>query len=132
MSPRASTSVYLMAFWPLVMLALIARLTFGGIVSPTRLIDDPLKSLAKLTILCEEQETSSDPDGQHHHSTNPEDDGFLLSEVFELLVLAVAFCFFMGRVVSGVCQPWMFAPIRGPPYPKRTSLCPQGPPVDLN
>lgn len=129
MSSRAHSLTYMTAFWPLVLLAVVARLTFGGIAFPSALMDDPLKNLTKLSILCDDQSSSSDPDGQQHHSTNPEDDSFLLSEAFELLVLSVVFCLFIALVVSGIHQPWMFTPIRGPPRPKRASLCPQGPPA---
>lgn len=115
--------------WPLVLLALIARLTFGGIASPAALIVDPLKTFTKLTILCDDQSASSDPDGQHHRSTAPDGDGFLLSETLDLLVVSIVFCLFMGLCVAGIRQTWMFTSIRGPPTPKRTSLCPQGPPA---
>lgn len=123
------STTYLLAFWPLVLLALIARLTFGGIASPAGLVDDPLKTFTKLTILCDDQSASSDPDGQHHRSTAPDDDGFLLSETLDLLVVSIVFCLFMGLCVAGIRQTWMFTSIRGPPTPKRTSLCPQGPPA---
>lgn len=129
MTPRAHSSTYLLAFWPLVLLALIARLTFGGIASPAALVDDPLKTFTKLNILCDDPSTSSDPDGQHHRSTAPDDDGFLLSETLDLLVVSIVFCLFMGLCVAGIRQTWMFTAIRGPPTPKRTSLCPQGPPA---
>ncbi|AQS84976.1 MAG: hypothetical protein ABF876_05035 [Acetobacter aceti] len=129
MTPRAHSSTYLLAFWPLVLLALIARLTFGGIASPAALIDDPLKTLTKLSILCDDQSTSPDPDGQHHHSTAPDDDSFLLSEALDLLIVSIVFYFFMGLCVASIRQAWMFTSIRGPPTPKRTSLCPQGPPA---
>ncbi|ARW49229.1 hypothetical protein S1001342_02939 (plasmid) [Acetobacter pasteurianus subsp. pasteurianus] len=129
MTPRAHSPTYLLAFWPLVLLALIARLTFGGIASPAALVDDPLKTFTKLSILCDDQSTSPDPDGQHHRSTAPDDDGFLLSEALGLLVVSIVFCLFMGLCVAGIRQTWMFTSIRGPPTPKRTSLCPQGPPA---
>ncbi|WP_025827461.1 hypothetical protein [Acetobacter okinawensis] len=129
MSSRTHSLTYLMAFWPLVMLALIARLTFGGLASPTALVDDPLKNLTKLSILCDDQSPSPSPDGQHHHSTNPEDDSFLLSEAAELLLLSVAFCLCVALAICDNPHAWMFAPIRGPPAPQRTSLCPQGPPA---
>lgn len=129
MTPRAHSPTYLLAFWPLVLLALIARLTFGGIASPATLIDDPLNTLTKLSILCDDLSTSSDPDGQHHRSTAPDDDGFLLSEALDLLVVSIIFCLFVGLCVAAIRQSWMFTFIRGPPTPKRTSLCPQGPPA---
>lgn len=129
MTPRAHSPTYLLAFWPLVLLALIARLTFGGIASPAALVDDSLKTFTKLSILCDDQSTSPDPDGQHHRSTAPDDDGFLLSEALGLLVVSIVFCLFMGLCVAGIRQTWMFTSIRGPPTPKRTSLCPQGPPA---
>lgn len=129
MTPRAHSPTYLLAFWPLVLLALIARLTFGGIASPATLIDDPLNTLTKLSILCDDLSTSSDPDGQNHHSTAPDDDGFLLSEALDLLIVSIVFCLFIGLCVAGIRQTWMFTAIRGPPTPKRTSLCPQGPPA---
>ncbi|MCG0994480.1 hypothetical protein LHT11_04585 [Acetobacter indonesiensis] len=129
MTPRALSSAYLLAFWPLVLLALIVRLTFGGIASPAALIDDPLKTFAKLSILCDDQSASSDPDGQHHRSAAPDDDGFLLSEALDLLVVSIVFCLFVGLRVAGIRPAWMFTSIRGPPTPKRTSLCPQGPPA---
>lgn len=129
MSSRAHSLAYLMVFWPLVMLALIARMTFGGLASPTTLVDDPLKNLTKLSILCDDQSQSPSPDEQHHHSTNPEDDSFLLSEADELLLLSVAFCLCVALAVCDSPHAWMFAPIRGPPAPQRTSLCPQGPPA---
>lgn len=129
MTPRAHSLTYLLAFWPLVLLALIARLTFGGIASPAALVDDPLKTFTKLNILCDDQSTSSDPDGQHHRSTAPDDDGVLLSEALDLLVVSIVFCLFVGLCVAAIRQSWMFTFIRGPPTPKRTSLCPQGPPA---
>ena len=129
MTPRAHSSTYPLAFWPLVLLALIARLTFGGIASPTALIDDPLKTFTKLSILCDAQSTSSDPDGQNHHSTAPDDDGFLLSEALDLLIVSIVFCLFVDLRIAAIRQSWMFTSIRGPPTPKRTSLCPQGPPA---
>ncbi|MDE7547187.1 hypothetical protein PY793_04205 [Acetobacter fabarum] len=129
MTPRAHSSTYLLAFWPLVLLVLIARLTFGGIASPAGLIDDPLKTLTKLSILCDDQSRLPGPDGQHHRSTAPDDDGFLLSEVFDLLIVSIVFCLFVGLRVANMRQAWMFTSIRGPPTPKRTSLCPQGPPA---
>lgn len=129
MSSRAHSLTSLLAFWPLVIMTLIARLTFGGLVSPAALTDDPLKTLAKLSILCDDLASSSDTDTQHHHASNPEDESFLLSETLDLLFLSVAFCLFVGLVSSGVHQPWMFTSIRGPPTPKRTALCPQGPPA---
>lgn len=71
MSARAHSLTHLVVFWPLVLLALVARLTFGGVVSPTALVEDPLKDLIKLSILCEDQTPLSDPDGSHHHATDP-------------------------------------------------------------
>lgn len=129
MSARAHSLTHLVVFWPLVLLALVARLTFGGVVSPTALVEDPLKDLIKLSILCEDQTPFSDPDGSHHHATDPQDDSFLLSEALEFFLLSVAFCIFAGLLAASMYRTWMFAPIRGPPAPKRTSLCPQGPPV---
>ncbi|AOW46832.1 hypothetical protein [Acetobacter ascendens] len=129
MSARSYSLTHLVVFWPLVLLALVVRLTFGGIVSPVVLVEDPLRDLTKLSILCDDQTPLSDPDGQHHHAADPQDDSFLLSEALELFLLSVAFCIFAGLITERVGQTWMFPPIRGPPAPKRTSLCPQGPPV---
>ncbi|WP_339076883.1 hypothetical protein QQM41_08735 [Acetobacter sp. AC2005] len=129
MSARSHSLKHLVVFWPLVLLALIARLTFGGIVSPNILVEDPIRELTKLSILCDDQSPLSNPDGQQHHVSDQQDDGFLLSEALELFLLSVAFCLFSKLSTVSVCRAWMFAPIRGPPAPKRTSLCPQGPPV---
>ncbi|ANA14371.1 hypothetical protein [Acetobacter oryzifermentans] len=129
MLTRSHSLLQSVVFWPLVLLALVARLTFGGVVFPVALVEDPLKDLIKLSILCDDQKPLSDPDGQHHHTTDSQDDSFLLSEVLELFLLSIAFCIFAGLSAECVCRTWMFAPIRGPPTPKRTSLCPQGPPV---
>ena len=129
MTSRVHSSTYLLAFWPLVLLALMTRLTFGGIVSPAALIDDPLKTFTKLNILCDDQSTPSNSNGQHHRSTAPDDDGFLLSEALDLLIVSVVFCLFVELHIAAIRQSWMFTSIRGPPTPKRTSLCPQGPPV---
>lgn len=129
MFSRPHCLTHLLLFWPLVAFALIARLTFGGGVSPTLLTEDPIKNLTQLSILCDDQTSPDTPDGHHHHSADQQDDCFLLSETLELLLLSGAICLLIELTASGIHLPWMFAPIRGPPTQKRTALCPQGPPA---
>ena len=129
MSSRAHSLTHLTVFWPLVVLALMARLLFGGVLSPMALLDDPIKDLTALSILCDDHTPLSDPDGQHHHSNTPQDDSFLLAEALELFLLSGVVCLLARLVATDMARPWMFAPIRGPPTPQRTALCPQGPPA---
>lgn len=128
MDRRIRNSAYLLGFWPLVLLALLARLTFGSLVTTSSVVDDSLNELKKLSIFCAPQDASSDP-GTHHHQNNQQDDAFLLSDALDLFQLTIAFCALIALSMAFVHRVWMFAPIRGPPSPERTSQCPQGPPV---
>ncbi|GBR05310.1 hypothetical protein [Acetobacter oeni] len=128
MHTRPHSPTHLMVFWPLVALAVLARLTFGGIVFPMSVFDDPAKDLTRLSILCDDKVPLSDPNRPHHHSTDPQDDGFLLSDGLELFQPTIALCIFGGLAGVSIHRVWNFPPIRGPPAPERTSLCPQGPP----
>jgi hypothetical protein len=129
MRARHHNPVRLTVFWPLVLLALMTRLTFGGIPFPAPVLNDPIRDLTKLSIFCDGQPQPPDSDGQHHHPTGSQDDNFLLSEALELFQQAVLLCVFAALAIAGIRRIWMFAPIRGPPAPARTSLCPQGPPA---
>jgi hypothetical protein len=126
MFARSSSPTHVLVLWPLVALALIVRLTAGGLASPEQLSDHALQDLSRLSILCDD---SGDRDDPQHHSTPPQDDSFLLAEAFDVFILSVALCFFIKLTAICLRRPWILAPIRGTPTPKRTSLCPQGPPA---
>lgn len=128
MDRRIRNSAYLLGFWPLVLLALLARLTFGGVVTTSSVFDDSLKELTKLSVFCDPQEAYSAPD-KHHHQNDQQDDAFLLSDALDLFQLTIAFCALIALSIAFVHRVWMFTPIRGPPTPERASQCPQGPPA---
>ncbi|GBQ88122.1 hypothetical protein AA13595_2322 [Gluconacetobacter johannae DSM 13595] len=129
MSMSSRSGIHLVAIWPLVLLALLARLSFGSMVAPSAVFDDPVKQLAKFSILCDAPAPLSHPDGKHHHSLDDQDGSFLLTDALELLPLAVTAFLFASLCMNGVPRSWVFPLARGPPFRERSSLCPQGPPA---
>lgn len=128
MGMRLNSPVQLVVFWPLVLLALILRLTFGGMAAPSSMLVDQIGDLAKLAILCDDSTATPAQDG-HHHGVASLDDSLLLSDALELFLPVMGHGPVIGRLLCDIAQRvWVFAPIRGPPRPERTALCPQGPP----
>lgn len=117
-----------MVFWPLVLLALLVRLSLGSVPLPSAVFTDPVQQLNRLSILCDTPAPSPDRT-PHHHSGESQDECFVLSDALELPVLAGAV------VLSGVLFQasahgvWFYPPTRAPPLGERSSLCPQGPPL---
>lgn len=129
MHARVNSLTQLVVFWPLVLLALLLRLTFGGMVVPSSVLADEVGDLTKLSILCDDTPLPLQKDG-HHHGTNDHDDSLLLSDALELFLPTNADIPVIGRLLPCIAQRvWIFAPIRGPPLPERAALCPQGPPA---
>ncbi len=129
MHARVNSPTQLVVFWPLVLLALLLRLTFGGMVVPSSVLVDQAVDLTKLSILCNDSSAPFHQDG-HHHDADSHDDSLLLSDALELFLLAVGGCLVVGRFLLCLVQRlWIFTPIRGPPLLERIALCPQGPPV---
>ncbi|MBO1324953.1 hypothetical protein K2X14_07320 [Acetobacter sp. TBRC 12305] len=117
------------AFWPLVLLALLARLSFGSMAQPLSVFDDSLRELSRLSVLCDDPAPLSHPDEKHHASDDDQSGSFLLAEALELLCLALGICFLAAFSVSCLDPVWAFPPVRGPPFCRWSSLCPQGPPA---
>ena len=129
MHARVNSPTQLVVFWPLFLLALLLRLTFGGMAVPSAVLADQTADLTKLSILCDDT-SSARHQGGHHHDAHPDDDSLLLSDALELFLLAVGGSPTVGRFCLCLAQQfWIFAPIRGPPLLERAALCPQGPPV---
>ncbi|QDH17025.1 hypothetical protein [Swingsia samuiensis] len=118
-------------FIPLFLLALVVRLSFGGLVSPQSVFDDPLQELDQLTVFCDHAVLhGQDIPVPHHTSHDDQKDGlFLLADSLELLSLSVIFVLFFAYVVFELSRKWVFPTIRGPPFRQKSAFCPQGPPV---
>lgn len=129
MHMRMNSPTQLVVFWPLVMLALLLRLTFGGMAAPSSALVDQAAVFTKLSVLCDNGYLPLHQDG-HHHDAGANDDSLLLADALELFLPLVGNGPVMGRLLSCVAQRvWIFAPICGPPSPERAALCPQGPPA---
>lgn len=129
MHVRVNSLTQLLVFWPLVLLALLLRLTFGGMVVPSSVLADQAGDLTKLSILCHDSSVPFHQDG-HHHDADAHDDSLLLSDALELFLLAAGSSLVVGRFLLCLVQRlWIFTPIRGPPLLERIALCPQGPPA---
>ncbi len=116
--------------WPLVLLALVARLTLGGLASPQAVFDDPLTQLASLSVFCDSGHPEApDPKGSHHDGGGHADAFLLLSEALDTPALAVGCAVFVACTLIAMGMVWVFPPIRGPPFRHRFSLYPQGPPA---
>ncbi|MBU2653770.1 hypothetical protein [Acidomonas methanolica] len=125
MSSRAAS--FRTVFWPLALLALMARLGFGGVPLPHAALDDPLRRLAAIAILCDSHAA------EHGHPDHPHpvdgDDGFLLiDQALAGAVPADAPAFHAARLRVPTGRIWCFPPIRGPPARRAASLYAQGPP----
>lgn len=118
-----------MAFWPLVLLALLTRLSFGSLAQPSAVFDDPVRQLTKLAILCDEPSPFPGQDSHHPHADDGQDGLFPLGEAQEFLPLVVTAVLFASLFLVHIQPGWRFPPVRGPPFTERSSLCPQGPPV---
>lgn len=117
------------AAWPLVLLALIARLTLGGLPSPQAVFDDPLTQLATLSVFCDSDHPPM-PDPDRSHQGGGQVDGFvLLAEALDTPALTVGGVALLVRTAVAGGVGWMFPPVRGPPFRHRFSLYPQGPPI---
>ncbi|OUJ15207.1 hypothetical protein HK28_08175 [Acetobacter sp. DsW_063] len=119
----------ILACWPLVLLALMARLSFGGLVSPQAALDDPVARVAALSLLCDSQHVG---DGTpHDHVPSDMGDGiFLLGDALDNPAPAfVAFALLFLTFCVPCAHVWCFPPVRGPPLRRVASLYPQGPPV---
>ncbi|GBR03701.1 hypothetical protein GCM10007207_25210 [Asaia siamensis] len=116
------------AFLLLTALALMVRL--AGTPPQTGVAtDDPLGTLAALSVLCE---TPSPDDPDHrHHDTTLSDGAMLLSLGADISGPALALMVPQRGIVLFVHSVgfWCFPPVRGPPEPARDSRSPQGPPV---
>ncbi|MFW7269130.1 hypothetical protein ACMAUO_14310 [Gluconacetobacter sp. Hr-1-5] len=119
------------AAWPLVLLALVARLTLGGLASPQAVFDDPLVQLASLSVFCDSgHPMAPGPEGSHHGGGGGQVDGFvLLAEALDTPALIVGSAAFVVCAVVAMGMGWVFPPVRGPPFRHRFSLYPQGPPA---
>ncbi|MBB2181221.1 hypothetical protein HLH29_19120 [Gluconacetobacter tumulicola] len=117
------------AAWPLVLLALVARLALGGLASPQAVFDDPLAQLASLSVFCDsDHPVMPGPEGSHHGEGHA--DGFILfAEALDTPALAVGSTAFVVRCAVATGMGWVFPPVRGPPFRHRFSLYPQGPPA---
>lgn len=118
------------ALWPLVLLAVVARLTLGGLAAPQVVLDDPSARLAGLVVLCDGvlDQDHAGRDTAHHHPAG--DDGLmLLADALDMPALggSLAGAGLPHRRPAGMA--WMFPPVRGPPFRQRSPLCPQGPPA---
>ncbi len=118
------------AAWPLVLLALVARLTLGGLASPQAVFDDPLAQLASLSVFCDSGHPAAPgPDGSHHGGSGQADGFVLLAEALDTPALTVGNAAFVACTVIAMGMGWVFPPVRGPPFRHCFSLYPQGPPA---
>ncbi|MFT8674893.1 MAG: hypothetical protein ABF491_02830 [Acetobacter sp.] len=115
--------------WPLVALALLARLSFGSMAQPMSVFDDPLRELSKLSVLCDDTAPLPNPDEKHHPADDDQSGGFLLADALELVALAGSIVLFVTVLLNCLDRIWVFPPVRGPPFRVRSPLCPQGPPA---
>ncbi|WP_246375321.1 hypothetical protein [Gluconacetobacter takamatsuzukensis] len=118
------------AAWPLVLLALVARLTLGGLASPQAVLADPLAQLASLSLICDSDHPLVPDPAAPHHAGDQGDGSLLLAEAHDTPALSVggaAGFLALRSVVVGMA--WVFPPVRGPPLQSLSSLYPQGPPA---
>ncbi|MFT8642726.1 MAG: hypothetical protein ABF751_12470 [Acetobacter orientalis] len=116
-----------LVFWPLVLLAIIIRLSVGSLPLPQFLLEDPLKQFASLSTLCDGQDLGSHS-SDHHHAADVGDGIAVIDDLLTLIlsgcVVAVFFAFFLTSRHAF----WCFPPVRGPPLWRLSGIYAQGPP----
>lgn len=114
------------AFWPLVLLALVVRISFGSQVLPQAAIADAALQLAQISLLCDGHE----PGAPRHHPPADAGEGvLLLGDAQACLDLRSEPVIFLGALFTFVVSVWYFPPVRGPPRQKVSALYAQGPPA---
>jgi len=116
-----------LAFWPLVLLALMVRLGIGSLPLPQIAANDPLRQIGELSTLCDSQDNGhNNPD--HHRPADLGDGALLLGEVLATITLTaglgILFIFIQIRIRGF----WCFPPVRGPPIQRLSGIFAQGPP----
>ncbi|POF61996.1 hypothetical protein CFR73_13280 [Novacetimonas maltaceti] len=113
--------------WPLILLALVGRIAFGGLAAPDNVLHPQSEQQSLLSILCEGGMPGDD--GHHGHHLPSADMASVLAEAYGLDAPLMAGAMVMGlgtcALLSGA---WIFPPVRGPPRTLNPALCPQGPP----
>jgi len=123
-SGRYSASTWV-AFWPLVLIALMMRLAIGSVAVPENSLHDPITQIAQLSVLCD---TPASGGQTHHHPTDFGADTLLLGDVLAAHTLDTLGVHFALLILALVTTCWFFPPICGPPLRRASSLYAQGPP----
>ncbi|PYD48474.1 hypothetical protein [Novacetimonas pomaceti] len=113
--------------WPLILLALISRIAFGGVATPDDVLHPQTERLSLLSILC--QGDMPPDDGHHDHHLPVGDTATLLTDAHGLdspLSGEAGFSALGSGIL--ISRLWIFPPVRGPPRARYCALCPQGPP----
>ncbi|AFW03308.1 MULTISPECIES: hypothetical protein [Gluconobacter] len=116
-----------LVFWPLVLLAIIIRLSVGSLPLPQFLLDDPLKQFTNLSTLCDSQDFGPhSPD--HHHAADVGDGIAVVDDLLAILIIGCVAAVFLVLSVTGRSFFWCFPPVRGPPLWRLSGIYAQGPP----
>jgi len=116
-----------LVFWPLVLLAIIVRLSVGSLPLSQFLLDDPLTQFTSLTTLCDSQDFGTHgPD--HHHSADFGDGIAVIGDLLTTLVIGCVASVLLLLVMTGRGFFWCFPPVRGPPLWRLSGINAQGPP----
>ncbi|MFT9450477.1 hypothetical protein [Gluconobacter japonicus] len=116
-----------LVFWPLVLLAIIIRLSVGSLPLPQSLLDDPLKQFANLSTLCDSQDLGTHtPD--HHHAADVGDGIAVIDDLLTILLTGCVVAVFLAVYLTSRHVFWCFPPVRGPPLWRLSGIYAQGPP----
>lgn len=123
----ARQNVRMLVFWPLVLLAIIIRLSVGSLPLPQSLLDDPLKQFANLSTFCDSQDLGTHtPD--HHHAADVGDGIAVIDDLLTILLTGCVVAVFLAVYLTSRHVFWCFPPVRGPPLLRLSGIYAQGPP----
>ncbi|MBE7619434.1 hypothetical protein K6L44_13970 [Gluconacetobacter entanii] len=113
--------------WPLILLALVGRIAFGGLAAPDNVLHPQSEQQSLLSILCAGDMPADD--GHHDHHLPTADMATVLAEAHGLDAPLMSGAGFVGPgMFAMLAGSWIFPPVRGPPRARYSALCPQGPP----
>ena len=116
-----------LVFWPLVLLAIIIRLSVGSLPLPQFLLNDPLKQFTNLSTLCDSQDFG--PHGpDHHHAADVGDGIAVIDDLLTILLTGGVVAVFLAVYLTSGHVFWCFPPVRGPPLWRLSGIYAQGPP----